>query len=111
MGNQKITHTINWEPIKGNYRILNLTGSQRQPTFDEAKEYITKNHLPEEIWCCGFYNNGEISDGYFDEFEVNKTLTLYEFTKYKEGSCPICGQAIDIYKESENCPLCGKKWG
>lgn len=55
MANQKLTHTIEWEQIGGNYRIIKLTGSKRQPTLDEAKEYLREHHLPEEIWCCGFY--------------------------------------------------------
>lgn len=83
MANQKLTHTIEWEQIGGNYRIIKLTGSKRQPTLDEAREYLREHHLPEEIWCCGFYNNQEASDGYFDEYEINKTLTLYEYAKYK----------------------------
>lgn len=55
MANQKLTHTIEWEQIGGNYRIIKLTGSKRQPTLDEAREYLREHHLPEEIWCCGFY--------------------------------------------------------
>lgn len=59
MANQKLTHTIEWEQIDGNYRIIKLTGSKRQPTLDEAKEYLREHHLPEEIWCCGFYILGK----------------------------------------------------
>ena len=89
MANQKLTHTIEWEQIGGNYRIIKLTGSKRQPTLDEAREYLREHHLPEEIWCCGFYNNQEASDGYFDEYEINKTLTLYEYAKYNHGKLSV----------------------
>ena len=47
---QKITHEIEWEPIKGAYRVLRITGSQLQPTMAEAREYMLRNRLPEEIW-------------------------------------------------------------
>lgn len=111
MANQKLTHTIEWEPVGGKYRIIKLTGSKRQPTLDEAKQYLQENNLPEEIWCCAFYNHYDGGDGYFDDYEINKTLVLYEYTKYTEGGCPICGQAIDMYEHSEKCPVCGKEWG
>lgn len=111
MAEQKLTHTIEWEPVCGNYRIIKLTGSKRQPTLDEASEYLRKHGLPEEIWCCGFYNKrNDVYDGYFDEYETNKTLTLYEYAKYKDGGCPICAQSIDWYKLSNKCPCCGKEW-
>lgn len=111
----KITHTIEWEPQKGLYRILRLTGKQRQPTLDEAKEYIAKNDLPTEIWCCAFFNDGTLGDdGYLNESEENKTLTLYEYTGHfgdkTEGICPICGNALDLYHDKDKCPCCGKKW-
>ena len=51
---QKITHTIEWEPVQMSYRVLRLTGSQRQPTMAEAREYILRNDLPQEIWVSGF---------------------------------------------------------
>ena len=110
----KITHTIEWEPQKGSYRILRLTGSKRQPTLDEAKEYIAKNNLPTEIWCCAFFNNGEVDDGYLNGYEINKTLTLYEYTGHfgdkESGLCPICGKALELFHDDDKCPVCGKKW-
>lgn len=54
MPKQKLTHEIEWEPITGAYRILKITGSQRQPTIAEAHEYIYENNLPEEIWVAAF---------------------------------------------------------
>ena len=77
---QKITHTIEWEPVQMSYRVLRLTGSQRQPTMAEAREYMLRNDLPQEIWVSGFYHNGE-----WDEFTEEKTLELWEYTRLKEG--------------------------
>lgn len=84
MANQKLTHTIEWEQIGGNYRIIKLTGSKRQPTLDEAREYLREHHLPEEIWCCGFYNNQEASDGY----EVEKTASRH-CRRMQQDQCQI----------------------
>lgn len=112
----KITHTIEWESIQGKYRILKLTGDKRQPTLDEAREYMIKNRLPEEIWCCAFLNNGEnLFDGYMGECEINKTLTLYEYTGHygdtDSGVCPLCGNVLDLFHDKDKCPCCGKSWG
>lgn len=101
----KITHTIEWEPIQGNYRILKLTGNTRQPTMAEAREYMHKYGLPEEIWVCGFYNNGE----YYDASEA-RTLELWEYTGQNEGACPVCQNVYDMYHDKDKCPVCGKNW-
>ena len=91
MANQKLTHTIEWEQIGGNYRIIKLTGSKRQPTLDEAREYLREHHLPEEIWCCGFYNNQELSslEMTMETEECSKTLVVYFENK------KICISIID----------------
>lgn len=102
---QKITHTIEWEPLKGAYRVLRLTGSQRQPTLAEAREYMYNNNLPEEIWVAGFYHSGE-----WDDFTEEKTLELWEHTGLKEGTCPVCAHALDLYHDNDKCPCCGKLW-
>ena len=71
MPKQKLTHEIEWEPVTGAYRILKITGSQRQPTMAEAQEYLYQNHLPEEIWVAGFYHSGE-----WDDWTESRTLAF-----------------------------------
>lgn len=105
MPKQKLTHEIEWEPVTGSYRILKITGSQRQPTMAEAQEYLYQNHLPEEIWVAGFYHSGE-----WDDWTESRTLELREYTALKEGMCPICHQALDLYHDKNKCPCCGKTW-
>ena len=105
MQKQKLTHEIEWEPITGAYRILKITGSHRQPTIAEAHEYIYENNLPEEIWVAAFYHSGD-----WGEWTEEKTLELREYTALKEGFCPICHQALDLYHDKNKCPLCGKEW-
>ena len=111
----KITHTMEWEPRQGKYRILRLTGDKRQPTLNEAMEYMRRNHLPEEIWVVGFVNNPDRYDDYLDDYDENKTLELREYTGHRgsadDGVCPICGMAIDLYHDKDKCPCCGKEWG
>lgn len=43
---QKITHTIEWEPVQMSYRVLRLTGSQRQPTMAEARSKLRMTVSP-----------------------------------------------------------------
>lgn len=102
----KITHTIEWEPLQGNYRILRLTGNTRQPTMAEAREYMHQHGLPTEIWVSGFFYNGE----WFDASE-ERTLKLWEYTALKDGVCPVCAKALDMYHDQDRCPCCGKNWG
>ena len=107
MARNKITHEIMWEPIKMDYRIIRLTGSQRQPTMAEAQQYLAEHDLPVEIWVTGFFNNGE----WMDASEC-KTLELWEYTAMKNGVCPICNTASGMYKTlEEKCPCCGREWG
>lgn len=110
----KIIHEMTWEPLQGKYRILRLTGDKRQPTLNEAMEYMRRNHLPEEVWACAFYNNPDRYDDYLDDGKEDKTLTLLEYTGHHgdadDGICPICGMAIDLFHDKDKCPLCGKEW-
>jgi rubrerythrin len=101
----KITHTIEWEPLQGNYRILRLTGSTRQPTIAEAREYMNKHDLPTEIWVCGFYNSGEWCDA-----SEARTLELWEYTGHGDGVCPVCANVLDLFHNVDKCPVCGKMW-
>ena len=78
MAVNKITHSWNED-----YTGLIFTGSQRQPTLVEVRNY------------CG---------GEWTPPEDAKSLEIFEFGE----NCPICGKAFVL--DTDICPICHKRW-
>lgn len=95
MAVNKITHSWN-----ENYTGLIFTGSQRQPTLVEVRNYCVAQHIPLE----GVYISAVRLGGEWTPPEDAKSLEIFEFGE----NCPVCGKAFVL--DTDICPICHKRW-
>lgn len=97
MARNKITHDYD---DNGN---LVVSGSQRQPTLDEAVAYLDRLgwDMPEPgLYLTAVEVDGDITVA---SGEV-KSMTLHHYGE----ECPVCGHEHDYF--SEECPVCHRNW-
>lgn len=95
MAVNKITHSWN-----NDYTGLIFTGSQRQPTLVEVRNYCVAQHIPLE----GVYIAAVRLGGEWTPPEDAKSLEIFEFGE----NCPVCGKAFVL--DTDICPICHKRW-
>jgi hypothetical protein len=95
MAVNKITHSWNED-----YTGLIFTGSQRQPTLVEVRNYCVAQHIPLE----GVYIAAVRLGGEWTPPEDAKSLEIFEFGE----NCPVCGKAFVL--DTDICPICHKRW-
>lgn len=95
MAVNKITHSWNED-----YTGLIFTGSQRQPTLVEVRNYCVAQHISLE----GVYVSAVRLGGEWTPPEDAKSLEIFEFGE----NCPICGKAFVL--DTDICPICHKRW-
>ena len=88
-----------------------FTGSQRQPTLVEARNFIVENGLYNEIY--DYFGIAHVKLRGAEEWmppEDCKTLVLYGYEggSGDGGSCPVCGHERDM--SGTVCPVCLKPW-
>lgn len=92
MAKNKITHEF------GESGSIIITGSVRQPTMVEIKNYLGDLNL-EGAYAVGFNVTGEWTPP-----EHALSITLWPYF----DSCPTCGK--DEMFRGANCPVCLQKW-
>lgn len=95
MAVNKITHSWN-----NDYTGLIFTGSQRQPTLVEVRNYCVAQHIPLE----GVYITAVRLGGEWTPPEDAKSIEIFEFGE----NCPVCGKAFVL--DTDICPICHKRW-
>ena len=100
MAKNKITHEWNEDGT-----AIIFTGSQRQPTLVEIKNYAadlartTGQFISEGVYAAACVVGGDWAPP-----EDHRSVMLVQF----DENCPICGKpfVLDTYF----CPVCHKKW-
>lgn len=107
MARNKITFTKEWTDDSRWEYIF--TGSQRQPTLVEARNFIIENHLQDEIEDYFGVVHMNLDSEEWIPPEENLSLVLRGYNGGSgDGCCPICGHERDM--SGSKCPVCLRPW-